>query len=346
MNILVTGAAGFIGFHLSKALLSRGDKVVGLDNINDYYDPQLKRDRQVQLTSFNHFQFHQLDLVDHAGLSELFDEYSFDCVVNLAAQAGVRHSLENPHAYIQSNLVGFANLIELCRQHCVANFVFASSSSVYGANQNYPFSETHTTDHPLALYGATKKANEVMAHSYAHLFKLPCTGLRFFTVYGPWGRPDMALFKFTENILADKPIEVYNHGEMLRDFTYVDDIVVGIIKTVDQPAIPAVDWQATDPACGQSNAPYRIYNIGHGSPVKLMDFIYALERALGRQARIQFMPMQPGDVSQTYADTTALACERGYQPDTTVETGIKAFVAWYKQYYNLPDMVLTQDQGA
>ncbi|MCH9769304.1 MAG: NAD-dependent epimerase [Gammaproteobacteria bacterium] len=332
MKVFVTGAAGFIGFHLTKALLLRGDEVVGLDNLNDYYDPQLKHDRLAQLPS-DGFTFYKADLEDTSAIEQIFSEHQFDCVVNLAAQAGVRYSLQNPRAYINSNLVGFLNILEACRHNKVVNLVFASSSSVYGANAKYPFSEHDNIDHPVSLYAATKKSNELMAHSYASLYGLPVTGLRFFTVYGPWGRPDMALFKFTKNILADQPIELFNNGQMLRDFTYVDDIVAGIIKTVDHPAEVNPDWSGLSPDPATSYAPYTVFNIGNNQPIKLLDFVSAVEKALNKKAIKKLMPMQAGDVEKTYADTAKLEEAFDYKPSTSIEEGIQRFINWYVEYF-------------
>lgn len=334
MRVLVTGCAGFIGFHLSKKLLARGDEVVGIDNLNDYYDPALKQARLKQLTHKN-FSFSKTDLADRDALTAVFKQYKPQRVVNLAAQAGVRYSLESPETYVHSNLVGFANILENCRHFSVENLVYASSSSVYGSSKKYPFSEKDAVNHPVALYGATKKANEVMAHSYAHLFNLSCTGLRFFTVYGPWGRPDMALFKFTKNILEGKPIQVYNFGKMARDFTYIDDIVEGVVRTLDNPATKDANWHGEDPASGSSNAPYRIYNIGYGSPVKLMDFVHLVEKELGKSAQIEMLPLQAGDVEETFADTTALQQQLGYKPVVSINEGVQRFVAWYKEHYGI-----------
>lgn len=333
MKILVTGAAGFIGFHLSKRLAERGDTVIGIDNLNDYYDVNLKLARLKTLEPLNNFSFEKIDLADREAMQQLFTENVFDVVVNLAAQAGVRYSLENPHAYMDANIIGFCNVLEGCRHHGVKNLVFASSSSVYGANEKQPFSESDNIDHPLALYAASKKANELMAHSYASLYNLPCTGLRFFTVYGPWGRPDMALFKFTKNMLDDKPIDVYNHGDMIRDFTYIDDIVDGITLTIDNPATPNPNWSGKTPDPATSYAPYRIYNIGSSRPVKLLDFIEALEKSLGKKAIKNNMPMQAGDVPSTFADTSSLTNDYGYKPKRSIEEGIEAFVQWYLKYY-------------
>jgi UDP-glucuronate 4-epimerase len=330
--ILVTGAAGFIGFHLAQRLLREGHEVVGLDNLNDYYDPNLKRARLAKLTVPN-FTFEQFNLNDAARVADLFASRKFTRVVHLAAQAGVRYSLINPHAYIDSNITGFLNVLEGCRHNGVAHLVYASSSSVYGANTRQPFSEHDTVDHPVSLYAATKKANELMAHTYAHLFGLPSTGLRFFTVYGPWGRPDMALFKFTRGILAGEPIEVYNHGRMIRDFTYVDDVIESVYRLIDKPAVPDPRWSSDAPDPATSNAPYRVYNIGNNTPVNLMTYIHALEESLGRKAEIHFLPMQPGDVPSTMADVSELADAVDFRPRTSVEEGIARFVAWYREYF-------------
>lgn len=335
MHILVTGCAGFIGFHLSLQLLEQGHTVTGIDNLNDYYDPQIKRDRLSIIQQQAAFQFQQIDLCDKEKLTPLFANNAFDCVVNLAAQAGVRYSLTHPQAYIDANIVGFLNILEACRHHHIKNLVFASSSSVYGANTNYPFSEENNVDHPISLYAASKKSNELMAHTYAHLFNLPCTGVRFFTVYGPWGRPDMALFKFTKNILQDLPIDVYNHGNMLRDFTYVDDIVGGLIHMVNQPAKPNPHWDGAHPDPATSNAPYRIYNIGRGAPISLMEFINIIETETGKKAKLHLLPMQPGDVPQTYANTSLLNKDFDYSPSVPPEKGVKEFVKWFKSYYKL-----------
>jgi UDP-glucuronate 4-epimerase len=335
MKILVTGAAGFIGFHLSQRLLNSGYQVVGLDNLNTYYDVNLKLARLALLKNEKKFTFYTMDLQDREGLQALFKNENLDVVVNLAAQAGVRYSLENPHAYIDSNVTGFCNILECCRHNNIKHLVFASSSSVYGANQKQPFSENDTVDHPLALYAATKKANELMAHAYANLFQLPCTGLRFFTVYGPWGRPDMALFKFTKAIAAGEPIEVYNHGNMIRDFTYVDDIVTALVKIAEKPAKPDHQWDAMNPNPSTSYAPYRIYNIGNSHPTLLKEFIEAIEIALNKKAIIHYLPMQDGDVPSTHADTSKLANDFNFKPYTPVKEGIKNFVDWYKHYYNI-----------
>lgn len=334
-RILVTGAAGFIGFHLAKRLLERGDEVIGLDNVNDYYDPQLKLDRLAQLEARDNFRFVKLDLADRAGMRALFDYERFDKVVNLAAQAGVRYSLINPHAYVDSNLEGFMNVLEGCRHTDVKHLVFASSSSVYGANTTMPFSIHHNVDHPVSLYAASKKANELMAHTYAHLYNLPVTGLRFFTVYGPWGRPDMALFLFTKAILEGQPIDVFNYGDMRRDFTYIDDIIEGVVRTLDHTAEPNPDWSSDDPDTGTSYAPYRIYNIGNNQPVELMRFIEAIEEAIGKKAEKNMLPMQPGDVPATYADVEDLMNDVGFRPSTPVEEGVKKFVEWYRSYYKV-----------
>ena len=334
-HFLVTGAAGFIGFHLTQRLLARGDTVTGLDNINDYYSVQLKRDRLDQLLGRERFSFVQMDLADRPGIATLFRESTFDVVVNLAAQAGVRYSLTNPHAYVDSNLVGFVNILEGCRHGGVKHLVYASSSSVYGANTKMPFSVHHNVDHPVSLYAATKKANELMAHTYSHLYGLPTTGLRFFTVYGPWGRPDMALFLFTKAILEDRPIEVFNEGKMRRDFTYVDDIVEGVMRVSDRIPTGNEAWSGDSPDPGTSRSPYKIYNIGNNQPVELQHFIATLERALGRTAKKVLLPMQPGDVPATYADVSDLQRDVDFRPDTPIEVGIQRFVDWYKKYYTL-----------
>jgi len=334
-NVLVTGAAGFIGFHLSRRLLANGVNVIGLDCLNDYYDVNLKRDRLKQLEAEDGFTFTQINLADRVSLEDLFRSQPFDVVVNLAAQAGVRYSLENPHAYVDSNIVGFVNILECCRHFSSGHLVFASSSSVYGANTKMPFSVHDNVDHPVSLYAASKKANELMAHTYSHLYGLPCTGLRFFTVYGPWGRPDMALFLFTKSILEDRAIQVFNHGKMQRDFTYIDDIVEGVVRVMAQPARPNSDWRGDLPDPGTSYAPYRIYNIGNNSPVQLMDFIGAIEKALGQEARKEMLPLQQGDVPATYADIDDLVRDAGFQPSTPIEEGIGRFIAWYREYYGV-----------
>ncbi|RKZ38722.1 MAG: capsular biosynthesis protein CpsI [Candidatus Parabeggiatoa sp. nov. 3] len=333
MSILVTGAAGFIGAQLSKRLLEQGFEIIGIDNLNDYYDVKLKKARLTQLETQPHFRFIQLDLADRAGMAELFSQNKFQKVVNLAAQAGVRYSIENPYAYVDSNIVGFVNLLEGCRHHRIEHLVFASSSSVYGLNTKMPFSEHHNVDHPISLYAATKKANELMAHTYAHLYGLPTTGLRFFTVYGPWGRPDMAYFKFTQAILKDQPIQVYNHGKMQRDFTYIDDIIEGVIRILDRIPEPNLNWSNNSPDPSTSPAPYRLYNIGNNQPVELMYFIKTLEKALGKTAKMQMLPMQPGDVTATYADIKDLEREIAFQPRTTIEEGLAHFVDWYRNHY-------------
>jgi UDP-glucuronate 4-epimerase len=333
MHILVTGAAGFIGFHLSRRLLSDGHSVVGLDNVNDYYSVQLKRDRLAQLLAMADFSAAEQDLEDGEALRRLFAAHRFDAVVNLAAQAGVRYSLENPHAYISSNVNGFMNILECCRHAQTAHLIYASSSSVYGMNTRMPFSVHDNVDHPVSLYAATKKANELMAHTYSHLYGLPTTGLRFFTVYGPWGRPDMALFLFTRAILDGEPIKVFNEGRMQRDFTYIDDIVEGIVRLLGKPATPNADWSSDAPDPGSSSAPYRLFNIGNNQPVKLLDFIAAIEDALGMPAERELLPIQPGDVPATFADIDALSDYVGYRPATPISEGIGNFVAWYRDYY-------------
>lgn len=333
MKILVTGAAGFIGNSLSLRLTERGDHVVGIDNLNDYYDVTLKKARLNRLAGQSGFQFVKLDLEDRPGMAGLFEEHRFDAVMNLAAQAGVRYSIENPHAYVDSNLVGFGNILEGCRQTGVKHLVYASTSSVYGANTRQPFSEHDSCNHQVSLYAATKKANEAMAHSYAHLYGLACTGLRFFTVYGPWGRPDMALFKFTKGILAGEPIPVFNHGEMVRDFTYIDDIVEGVVRTIDTPPTGNTAWSGAEPDPATSYAPWRLFNIGNNQSVELMRYIEVLERCLGKKAKLDLLPMQPGDVPSTLADSSALMDCVGFKPSTTIEEGIRAFVDWYRDYY-------------
>ncbi len=335
MKVLVTGAAGFIGMHASQVLLARGDEVVGLDNLNDYYDPQLKRDRLARIEPHANFRFVKLDVADRPGMERLFAEEKFDRVIHLAAQAGVRYSLENPHAYVDSNIVGFMNVLEGCRHNKVAHLVYASSSSVYGGNTKMPFSEHHAVDHPISMYAATKKANELMAHTYSHLFGLPTTGLRFFTVYGPWGRPDMALFLFTKATLEGKPIDVFNHGKMQRDFTYVDDIVEGVIRVLDRTATADPDFDGNHPDPARSNAPYRVFNIGNNNPVQLMDYIGAIEQALGTEAQKNYLPMQDGDVPATYADTQELNDWTGFAPATKVSDGVARFVQWYRDYYGV-----------
>jgi UDP-glucuronate 4-epimerase len=334
-KFLLTGAAGFIGSHVAITLLERGDEVVGIDNLNDYYDPTLKDARLARLTGRPGFSFHKLDVADRAGMEALFASQRFDKVVHLAAQAGVRYSLENPHAYIDSNIVGFMNILEGCRHHGVQHLTYASSSSVYGANTAMPFSVHQNVDHPLSLYAATKKANELMAHTYSHLYQLPTTGLRFFTVYGPWGRPDMAMFLFARAILTGQPIDVFNHGRMRRDFTYIDDIAEGVVRTSDRVAAPNVAWDGTHPDPGTGAAPYRLYNIGNNNPVELLYLIQTLEQTLGRTAVKNMLPMQMGDVPATYADVEALTQDTGFRPATPIEVGVERFVAWYRDYYKL-----------
>ncbi len=359
MKILVTGTAGFIGFHLANRLLERGDEVIGLDNINDYYDVNLKYARLAeagiiftpqngtiqpssntnnttiqQSTKHPNYTFIQASLENKATIGHIFREHSFDAVVNLAAQAGVRYSLINPDSYIQSNIVGFTNLLENCRHHGVKHLVYASSSSVYGLNEQMPLSTSDNVDHPISLYAASKKSNELMAHTYSHLFGLPTTGLRFFTVYGPWGRPDMALFLFTKAITEGKPIQVFNHGDMVRDFTFVDDIVEGIVRVIDHPPKGNPNWEGTHPDPSTSPAPYKVYNIGNNNPVKLMDFIEAIEQELGLEAKKELLPIQPGDVPATFADVSDLEKDLGYKPQTPIQEGIRAFLKWYKGYYS------------
>jgi UDP-glucuronate 4-epimerase len=332
-KILVTGAAGFIGFHLTKALLARGEEVVGIDNLNDYYSVRLKRDRLAQLLPLSGFNFLEMDLVDAASLQRLFAEFRFDRVVHLAAQAGVRYSLTHPEAYVQSNLVGFCNILECCRHYNVGHLMYASSSSVYGTNKVQPFSVRHNVDHPISLYAATKKANELMAHTYSHLYNLPTTGLRFFTVYGPWGRPDMALYMFTKAIAEDRPIDVFNQGRMRRDFTYVDDIVEALARLVDVLPTPNLQFNDTDPDPVSSQCPYRVYNIGNNQPVELAYFIEVLEKCLSRTAKKNYLPLQPGDVVETYADVSELESVINFRPQTSIETGISRFVEWYRAYH-------------
>jgi len=349
MKILVTGAAGFIGFNLVERLIGDGLTVYGLDNINDYYDVELKYNRLAQSgidkskiaynikipsSKYENYSFIKLNLEDKDSLFDIFTAERFDMVCNLAAQAGVRYSLTNPYAYIESNIVGFINILEACRSIQVKHLVYASSSSVYGLNEALPFSVHNNVDHPISLYAASKKSNELMAHTYSHLFQIPTTGLRFFTVYGPWGRPDMALFMFTKAILEDKPIDVYNYGNMLRDFTYIDDIIEGVVRVLNSPAKPNLAWDAKNPDTSSSPSPYRIYNIGNNSPVNLLDFITEIENALGKTAIKRLMPMQPGDVATTWADVTDLQKELGFTPSTNVKTGVSNFIKWYKQYYN------------
>ena len=333
VKVLVTGAAGFIGMHTAARLLARGDQVIGVDSLNNYYDVSLKIARRDRLVSNHHFSFHQIDIADHESLDALVAAEKPDRVIHLAAQAGVRYSLTNPHAYVEANLQGFVNVLECCRHHEVEHLVYASSSSVYGGNNAMPFSEHHNVDHPVSLYAATKKANELMAHTYSHLYGLPTTGLRFFTVYGPWGRPDMALFLFANAIMAGRPIDVFNHGEMVRDFTFIDDIVEGVVRVLDKAAAPNPAYDAAHPDPATSDAPYRVFNIGNGDPTPLMDYIRALEAALGLKAKMNMMPMQPGDVPATAADTAELGKWVGFQPYTPVHTGVQKFVEWYLSYY-------------
>lgn len=332
-KILITGAAGFIGAELALRLLAQGDQVVGIDNLNDYYDVALKQARLDRARQHPNFAFRHLDLADRPAIAKLFASHQFDAVVNLAAQAGVRYSLQNPQAYVDANLVGFGNILEGCRHTKVGHLVFASSSSVYGANTKLPFCESDNVDHPVSLYAASKKANELMAHSYAHLYGLPCTGLRFFTVYGPWGRPDMAYFSFTRKILAGEPIPVFNSGQMMRDFTYIDDIVEGVARVIAKPAAASPEWSGEAPDPATSYAPYRIYNIGNNQPVQLLDFIRVLERCLGRQAELELLPMQPGDVKATMADISALEAAVGFRPSTSIEVGLQRFASWYRGFY-------------
>lgn len=335
MRVLVTGAAGFIGYHLAKRLLGDGDEVFGIDNLNNYYDPKLKNDRLDMLREFPAFTFRKLDLEDREGMSRVFEEHAFGAVMHLAAQAGVRYSLENPYAYIDSNVSGFMNILEDCRHHEIPHLVFASSSSVYGANTKMPFSVHDNVDHPVSLYAATKKANELMAHTYASLYGVPCTGLRFFTVYGPWGRPDMALFKFTKAILEGRTIDIYNHGNMQRDFTYVDDIIEGLVRVMRMIPKPDANWNGENPDPGTSFAPYRIYNIGGSQPVRLMDFIEVLEDTIGKKADRNMLPLQKGDVVSTCADARDLENAVGFRPCIPVTEGIRRFVQWYRSYYGI-----------
>jgi UDP-glucuronate 4-epimerase len=333
MKIMVTGAAGFIGYHVASRLLQRGDEVVAVDNVNDYYDVGLKEARLARLEAHDGFSLHRIGLEDRLVMQELFASAGVARVVHLAAQAGVRYSIDNPHAYIDSNIVGTMNVLEGCRHHGVEHLVYASSSSVYGANETQPFSIHHNVDHPLSLYAATKKSNELMAHTYANLYALPVSGLRFFTVYGPWGRPDMALFKFTRNILAGEPIDVFNHGQHRRDFTYIDDITEGVIRVLDRVATANTQWSGQHPDPGTSRAPYRLYNIGNNRPVELMRYIEVIEECLGRKAEKNFLPMQPGDVPSTAADIEDLAADVGYRPDTPIEVGVARFIEWYREHY-------------
>lgn len=333
MNVLVTGAAGFIGAALSRRLLDQDHDVLGIDNLNDYYDVNLKKARLALLKDRKGFEFQVLDLADRKGMEDLFKVHSFDCVVNLAAQAGVRYSIQNPASYVDSNLVGFGNILEGCRHSRVTHLVFASSSSVYGLNTDMPFCVQHNVDHPISLYAASKKANELMAHTYSYLYDLPCTGLRFFTVYGPWGRPDMALFLFTKAILDNEPIKVFNNGNMKRDFTYIDDIVEGVIRVMGKIPEPNPNWSSDRPDPSSSKVPYRIYNIGNNQPVALMEFVAAVEAAVGKKAVKEFLPLQPGDVPATFADVNDLIADTGFKPSTPVMDGVKKFVDWYRDYY-------------
>lgn len=333
MKVLVTGAAGFIGFHVSQYLCNRGDEVIGIDNLNDYYEVSLKEARLSQLEPLSNFRFIKLDIADRGGMAKLFELEDFDRVVHLAAQAGVRYSIENPHAYADSNLVGFLNILEGCRHAKVEHLVYASSSSVYGANETTPFSENDNVDHPVSLYAASKKANEAMAHSYSQLYNLPTTGLRFFTVYGPWGRPDMSPILFARAITEGKPLKVFNYGKHRRDFTYIDDIVEGVVRTLDRVAQPNLDWSGVGPSPASSKAPWRIYNIGNSQPVELLYYIECIEKSLGKTTEKEMLPLQPGDVEHTYADVEALMRDTGYQPNTQIEEGVDKFICWFRGYY-------------
>ncbi len=335
MKVLITGAAGFIGFHVARSLLERGDEIIGIDNLNDYYAPSLKQARLDRLSGQNGFSFYKIGLEQRDDLKSVFERHKPDRVINLAAQAGVRYAFENPHAYADANLSGFLNVLECCRESNIDHLVYASSSSVYGANTEMPFSVHANVDHPLSLYAATKKSNELMAHSYAHIYGFPVTGLRFFTVYGPWGRPDMSLFLFTKKILNDEPIDVFNHGQHARDFTYIDDIVTGVIGTLDKTATPNSDWNGAQPDPGTSKGPYRLYNIGNNKPVELMYFIECIEKAIGKKAKKNMLPLQPGDVPKTFADVEALEKAIGFKPATPIEVGIEKFVKWYRDYYRV-----------
>ncbi|HVE71221.1 MAG TPA: NAD-dependent epimerase [Thermoanaerobaculia bacterium] len=333
MKVLVTGAAGFIGMHVSRRLLQRGDEVIGIDNLNDYYEVSLKRARLAAIA--DRFRFHKLDVADREGMEALFAEEKPQRVVHLAAQAGVRYSLINPHAYTASNVTGFLHILEGCRAHGVEHLVYASSSSVYGTSTRQPFAEDHNVDHPISLYAATKKANELMAHTYAHLYGIPVTGLRFFTVYGPWGRPDMAPMKFARLIFAGETVPVYNYGKMIRDFTYIDDIIEGVVRALDRPATPDPEWTEADPRASTSRAPYRVFNIGNNQPVHLLEFIQVLEEAIGKKAKMELLPIQPGDVLSTMADVSALEAATGFRPGTSIRDGVRALIEWYRGYYDL-----------
>ncbi len=333
--MLITGVAGFIGFHLAKKRLLAGEQVIGIDNLNSYYDVSLKKARLRELEKHKNFTFAKVDIADKDTVKDLFAKYNFKKVANLAAQAGVRYSLKNPLAYIDSNIVGFTNIIENCRQYGIEHLVYASTSSVYGANKLQPFSESHSTEHPLSIYAATKKCNELIAHSYAHLYNLPSTGLRFFTVYGPWGRPDMALFLFTKSIMNNEPINVFNHGKMVRDFTYIDDVVEIMSRVIDSPVSPNLNWDALNPDPASSSAPYRIYNIGNNRPINLIEYIKVLEKTIGEKAKLNLLSMQDGDMLSTYADVKKLKHAFNYQPSTTIEEGITNFVRWYREYYGI-----------
>ncbi len=334
MVILVTGSAGFIGSELSKKLLETGYDVIGIDNHNDYYDPKLKQDRLNRFINHLNYKHYKVDIEDYESLNDVFAKHNINTVINLAAQAGVRYSIENPQAYINTNIVGFGNILECCRHNKIRHLIYASSSSVYGLNTKMPFSTSHNVDHPLSLYAASKKANELMAHTYSNLYNLPTTGLRFFTVYGPWGRPDMALFKFTDAIVNDRKISIYNYGKHRRDFTYIDDIVEGLVKVLSSPAKSNVSWNSNNPDPSSSSAPWRIYNIGNNAPVDLMDYITAIEKALGKKAKTELLPLQPGDVPDTYADVNQLISDFNYKPSMNVEEGVSKFVEWYIDYYN------------
>lgn len=334
MVILVTGSAGFIGSELSKKLLEMGHHVVGIDNHNDYYDPKLKQDRLNRFKNHENYKHYRVNIEDYDSLNEIFTAHSFDTIINLAAQAGVRYSIENPHAYINTNIVGFGNILECCRHSKIKHLIYASSSSVYGLNTKMPFSTSHNVDHPLSLYAASKKANELMAHTYSNLYDIPTTGLRFFTVYGPWGRPDMALFKFTDAIVNDRKISIYNYGKHRRDFTYIDDIVEGLVKVISSPAKPNENWNSENPDPGSSSSPWRVYNIGNNSPVDLMDYINAIESALGKKAKKELLPLQLGDVPDTFANVDELVSDFNYKPSMNVEEGVSKFVEWYVDYYN------------